>query len=163
VAYRWHAHSDLSALPVQAIFLGLALSTYAQCLFGRDSTSALTRYRVMPLRGWELLLAKGAAFLAVLLFLVMPLNVGAGLTFGLVAVAFGRYPSLVLRRPQHRWRFTGGDIRFSILQIAVGSGLAIGEYRYGPWFFAIAFGAYAVSLYAGALYWDKHSAAPARH
>jgi hypothetical protein len=61
--------------------------------------------------------------------------------------------------PQHRWRFTGGDIRFSVLQIVLGSGLAIEEYRHGAWFLAMAFGAYAVSLYAGALYWDTRLAA----
>jgi hypothetical protein len=155
LAYRWIAHPAAGAFPPQAILLGLTLSTYTQCSFGQDAAPGLTRYHLMPLRGWQILLAKDATFLMVLFILVLPTNVDVGLTFGLAAVALGRYPSLVLRLPHRRWRFTGGDIRFSALQMVLGAGLAMAEYRYGPWFLVVAVGTYALSLYAGGSYWDR--------
>ena len=157
--YRF-AHPDPGAYPIQAIFLAFSLSTYAQSSFGLDSPAALTRFRLLPLRGWQILLAKDIAFLSVVVALVLPFDVGAGLTFGLTAVALGRYPSLVLRLPQHRWRFTGGDIRFCILQAVVGAFLGVEEYRHGPWFLSIALSAYLVSLFWGGLYRDKHIEEP---
>lgn len=155
VATRGLVHSYRSAAPFEAVLIGFALSTYAQCSFGLDSASALTRYHTLPLRGRHVLLAKDAAFMILLLILVAPLSLQAGLTFGLLAIAFGRYPSLALRLPQHRWRFTGGDIRFCVLQSVLGLGLAIEEIRRGPWFLVIAVGLYAISLYAGGWYWDQ--------
>jgi len=49
---------DAEAFPVLAIMVVLALSTYAQCLFGLDWPHGWTRYRLLPLRGWQILLAK---------------------------------------------------------------------------------------------------------
>jgi hypothetical protein len=152
--YRF-THADSRAYPIEALFLAFTLSTYAQSSFGLDSRSTLTRYQLMPLRGWQILLAKDAAFLCVVFALVLPLNASAGLTFGLAAVALGRYPSLSLWLPQYRWRFIGGDVRFSILQAVVGAGLGFEEYRRGAWFFAIALAAYLLSLYVGGIYWDR--------
>jgi hypothetical protein len=45
------------------------MSTYAQSLFGLElgSGSGMTRYHLLPLGGWEILLAKDIAFLAMLL------------------------------------------------------------------------------------------------
>lgn len=159
VVYRF-IHPDPGAYPIQAIFLAFTLSTYGQSSFGLDSPATLTRYRLLPLRGWQMLLAKDIAFLGVVVALVLPFDVGAGLTFGLAAVALGRYPSLVLRLPQHRWRFTGGDIRFCILQAVIGTFLGFEEYRRGPWFLLIAIGGYLVSLLWGGKYWDKQIEEP---
>ncbi len=52
-----------------------AMSSYAQCLFGLDGEGGLSRYRLLPVRGWQLLLAKDAAFLAVVIPLTLPLAV----------------------------------------------------------------------------------------
>lgn len=157
-AYRWsglNPHADASALPILALLVALAWSTYAQCLFGLDSASGLTRYRLLPLRGWQILLAKDVAFLGILLVLVLPLSLRAGLTFGLAAVAIGRYPSLALHLPQQRWRFASGDLRFGVPQIVAGTGLGFAESQNGPWFLMIAALAYVISLYYGGRYWDR--------
>ncbi|MGI8745395.1 MAG: hypothetical protein ACR2NN_23040 [Bryobacteraceae bacterium] len=109
--YRWlSAHPDPAAFPIMALLVALALSTYAQSLFGLDFGSGMTRYRLLPLRGWEILLAKDIVFLGILIVLILPLSVGSGLTFGLAALAIGHHSSVLLHLPQRRWRFTGGRL-----------------------------------------------------
>src|SRR5258705_8512794 len=68
----------------------------------------------------------------VLLLPVLPLDASVGLTFGLAAVAIGRYPSMVLRLRTQPWRFTGGDVRFGTVQMVLGAGLAFAEGPSGP-------------------------------
>ncbi|HEY1341458.1 MAG TPA: hypothetical protein VGF59_28300, partial [Bryobacteraceae bacterium] len=77
------------------------------------------------------------------------------LTFGLAALAIGRYPAVVLRRPQRRWRFTGGGLRFGVPQAIVGTGLAVAEQQGGPWFLLGAGALWAVSIYAASRHWER--------
>jgi hypothetical protein len=148
-------HPEPRALPIMAFLVGLALSTYAQCLFGLDSASGLTRYHLLPLRGWQILLAKDIAFLGILFVLVLPLSPGAGLAFGLVAVVVGRYPSVAFRLPQKRWRFTSGDFRFGILQMVLATALGFAVHENGKWFFVAIAAAYMVSLCGGGWLWER--------
>ena len=109
--YRlFSARPDPAAFPILAMLVALALSTYAQCLFSLDSESGATRYHLLPLRGWQILLAKDAALLGILLILTLPLDAAAGMTFGLSSLAIGRYPALKARLSAQRWRFTSGRI-----------------------------------------------------
>jgi hypothetical protein len=55
-------HPDAGAYPILAMLVALALSTCAQVLFRLDGGPGATRYRLLPLRGWQILLAKDAAF-----------------------------------------------------------------------------------------------------
>jgi hypothetical protein len=103
-----------------AMLIALALSTYAQCLFSLDGPAGITRGRLLPIAPWRILLAKDAAYLAILLVLVLPVEPVAGLTCGLFALAIGRYPSVRYRLPVMRWRFTSGRVFFGALQIAAG-------------------------------------------
>lgn len=154
--YRWLTpQPEPRALLIMAFIVGMALSTYAQCLFGLDSASALSRYRLLPLRGWQILLAKDIAFLGILFILVLPLSPVPGLTFGLVAVIMGRYPSVVFRLPQKRWRFTSGDVRFGVLQMIFGIAVGFGVYENGRWFLVGVGIAYIVSVFAGGWLWDR--------
>jgi hypothetical protein len=149
------AHPDPAAFPVFAILVALALSTLAQASFGLDSAAGIARYRLLPLGGTEIVLAKDAAFLAILLALSAPLSMLTALTFGLTALAIGRYPAVVLRRPQRRWRFTGGDLRFGVPQAIVGTGLAVVEQQPGAWFLVVAGALWAVSVYAASRHWER--------
>ncbi len=74
---------------MMSLVIMLALSSYAQCLFGLDGPGGLTRYRLLPLRSWQILLAKDAAFLIVALALTLPLNPLAGLAAALTVLAIG--------------------------------------------------------------------------
>ena len=132
-----------------ASLVALALSTYAQCLFSLDAAGGSARYHLFPLPGWRILLAKDMAYLAVLTVLVLPLDLGAGLSFGLIALAAGRYPALRHRLPVQRWRFTGGRLPFGILQMAAGAAAAFAESEHGLPVLLVPFLAYLVSLWLG--------------
>jgi hypothetical protein len=90
------------------ILIVLALSSYAQCLFGLDGDGGLSRYRLLPLRGWQILAAKDAAFLFVTIPLTCALAPLAGLGAALVALALGNATSVQQPRTQIRWRFSTG-------------------------------------------------------
>jgi hypothetical protein len=108
-AYRWSGHSlPPEAFTVLTALVVLALSSYAQCLFGLDGRGGLGRYRLLPLSGWQILLAKDAAFLLVATVLTLPLDILPGLVAAFATLALGHKPSVEQPRPQMRWRFTGG-------------------------------------------------------
>jgi hypothetical protein len=132
-----------------AMLIALALSTYTQCLFSLDGPAGLARYRLLPLAPWRILLAKDAAYLALLLLLVLPVEPVAGLTCGLFALAIGRYPAVRYRLPVTRWRFTSGRVFFGVLQIIAGAAtFAQPQSRWS--LLAIAAAAWCVSLWWGA-------------
>jgi hypothetical protein len=100
-------------LPAEArlamtVLVVVALSSYAQCLFGLDGAGGWSRYRLLPVSGWQILAAKDTAFLLVAVALAAPLAPLAGTGAALVALAMGRRPSVEDPRPQTRWRFSAG-------------------------------------------------------
>ncbi len=123
---------DPEALPILAMLIALTLSTQAQALFGLDYGPGETLLRILPLRGWEILVAKDVAWLGVLVVLVAPLDLGAGMTFGLAALATGHHASVGMRLAQKRWRFAGGRLwPVGLVQILVSGGLGFAEMRRG--------------------------------
>lgn len=150
-------HPDPAAFPILAILVGLASSTSSQSLFGMETRGSLMLYRVLPLRGWQVLLAKDAAYVTVVCVLTLPLNLVAGVTFALTALAIGRYPSLNQWNAQRRWRFASGDVRFGFAQIFLASGVAFTAAQGEGLFVGTAVLAYVVSLMVGGWYWDKSS------
>lgn len=103
-----------------ALLVVLALASYAQSLFGLDSEGGLSRYRLLPLRGWHLLAAKDAAFLLVALALTLLLAPLVGAGTACVALAIGHSPSIHQPRRQSRWRFsTGASIMNGVVQIVL--------------------------------------------
>jgi hypothetical protein len=129
-----------------AMLIALALSTYAQCLFSLDGPAGLTRYRLLPVAPWRILLAKDAAYLGLLLVLVLPVEPVAGLTCGLLALAIGRFPAVRYRLPVTRWRFTSGRVFFGALQIVAGATvIALAEHLWTV--FAIAAAVWSISLW----------------
>jgi hypothetical protein len=148
-AYRFLSpQADRAAFTVLALLEALALSTYAQSLFGLDFGSAMTRYRLLPLRGWEILLAKDLAFLGILLVLVLPLSPGPGVTFGLVALAIGHHSSVFMRLPQRRWRFAGGRLLpVGLLQGIGGMALGFAEHQRGAVILVVTAVGFVVSLF----------------
>jgi hypothetical protein len=122
-------------LPVEAvvpltILVVLALSSYAQCLFGLDGEGGLGRYRLLPVSGWQILAAKDAAFLLVAVPLTLPLAPVSGLSAALVALALGHGPSVVEYRAQTRWRFSSGaSVIYGFAQAALMAMAAINDQR----------------------------------
>jgi len=106
------------AFLLMSLLVMLALSSYAQCLFGLDGEGGLTRYRLLPLRGWRILLAKDVAFLIVAVVLTVSSNPLAGLAAALIVLAAGHEPSVRHMRPQVRWRFsTGASLGNGVVQV----------------------------------------------
>jgi hypothetical protein len=143
---------DRTALPeaflLMALLVMLALSSYAQCLFGLDGEGGLTRYRLLPLRGWQILLAKDIAFLTVAVVLTVAINPLAGLAAALIVLAVGHDPSVKDMRPQVRWRFsTGAPLGNGVVQVFGMSIAANGVARSGVWLLIPCLGVYGVSLW----------------
>ncbi len=160
VLYRAIApHPQRAAYPILAMGVALALSTYAQRSFALDGKTGLVRYRLLPLRGWQVLLAKDAGYLAVIVGLTAALNLRVGLTFALAAIAVGRHSSLRPLQSQAqkatRWRFIGGDLGTGVLQILVGVGLSMASVRLGAGFSAAALLLYGVSVVGGGWFWER--------
>ncbi|MFN7992636.1 MAG: hypothetical protein U0Q18_03505 [Bryobacteraceae bacterium] len=154
--YRFSgAATDPFAFGVIGLLVCLALSTYAQSLFGLELETGVVRYRLLPLSGWEILLSKDLAFLLILAVLLLPLNPWPGLTFGFAALAVGHHSSVLLRIPHQRWRFTGGLLLpVGLIQAVGGMALGFAELQRGMGFFGLAFAGYLVSLYLYGRQWD---------
>ncbi len=130
------------------VLVQVALSSYAQSLFGLDGRSGRERYRLLPLRGWQVLFAKDAAFLVAAILVALPLSPLAGMGAALVALAMGHEPSVNRPRIQARWRFSsGGSIVFGLFQAAVMAGAASATYFTSPLFLAACAAAWAGSLW----------------
>jgi hypothetical protein len=155
-AYRiFGAHPDPMAFTIVALLVAMAMSTSAQSLFGLDLDSGVTRYRLLPVSGWEILLAKDIAFLTILFVLLLPLDPGPGMTFGFVALAFGHHSSVLLELPQQRWRFAGGSLPFGAMQTAVGVAFGFEEHQQGLWVLALAAMGYLASVYYYGRRWER--------
>lgn len=152
-------HPQRAAYPLLAMGVALALSTYAQQSFALDGMAGRVRYRLLPLRGWQVLMAKDLAYLAVIAVLTAALNLRVGLTFALTAIAVGRHASLRRSKTNAqkaiRWRFTGGDLGAGAVQILLGVGLSMASLSRGAWFSVIALLLYGVSVVIGGWLWDR--------
>ncbi len=141
-------------LPHDALFpltmlVALTLSSYAQSLFGLDGDGGLTRYRILPVPGWQILAAKDAAFLLVVVALCLPLAPLAGLAAALVALALGHDASVNQRSEQTRWRFsTGVSFGSGITQVLVMALLAAATVYASPFMLAP-----CIAIYAWSTWW----------
>jgi len=143
------------ALPPEAmlamtLLIVLALSTYTQSMFGLDGQGGLSRYRLLPLAGWQILAAKDGAFVAACILLTLPAAPSgplAGLGAGLFLLATGHGPTVDQRRQQMRWRFTtSASIGYGILQ-SVLMGVAGAGVFFHPWLLPPAMAVWAASLW----------------
>ncbi len=93
------AHIPLTGLLV------VIMSTMALTLFGLDGEGGMARYRLLPLAGWQILGAKGVAYLLLMFVVTLPLAPAGGFAGGLIALAVGQFVSVKQVIPQSRWRF----------------------------------------------------------
>jgi hypothetical protein len=130
------------------ILVVVALSSYAQCLFGLDGRGGLARYRLLPLQGWQVLAAKDIAFLLVMIPLTLPLAPLAGIGGALIALAAGHLNSVNTPRSQVRWRFTtGAELRKGIVQVLAIVVAASTIYFYSAWSLIVCVAALAASVW----------------
>jgi len=125
-----------------------ALSSYAQCLFGLDGEGGHSRYRLLPVRGWQLLLAKDIAYLIALFPLVLPLAPLAAMAGALVVLAVGHAPAVEHPRTQTRWRFSsGGALGNGVVQMIAMAMTVSSVFSMSLWFVAPAVAAWMISLW----------------
>ncbi len=136
------------AVMVMSMVVVMSLATYALCLFGLDTSAGFTRYHLLPLRGWQILLAKDIAFFVVLLPLVLCLQPLPGIAAGLMALTVGHQQSTRNFVAQSRWRFTSGAaflpmVAQTILMFSAGTMVA----RTSVWIMVACVAAWAGSLW----------------
>jgi hypothetical protein len=133
---------------MMVLLVMLALSSYAQCLFGLDGVGGLTRYHLLPLRGWQILAAKDAAFLMVAVVLTLGLNPLAGLAAALLVLAVGHEQAVQHFKPQVRWRFSSGaSLGNGVVQVFAMSIAANGVARTSVLLLIPCVAAYAISVW----------------
>ncbi len=144
-------------LPLTLIVV-LAISTRSQSLFGLDGEGGLTRYRLLPLAGWQVLAAKDAAFLLIALALTLPVSPLAGLAAAFTVLATGHHASVVNWREQTRWRFqTAASFGGSLIQILLMTLAAAATWYTSSLVLAAAAGAYLISTWWCGRVLDNHS------
>jgi hypothetical protein len=137
------------ALMAVSVLEILAFSSYAQCLFGLDGPGGRTRYRLLPIPAWQILLAKDLAWLAIAIALALPLAPIAALGGAFVALAFGNYESVRHSRTQVRWRFSsGGPVLFGLMQAAITAMAVSSVFYLGPLWLVPCALAWAVTFFA---------------
>lgn len=150
--------ADPDAFLILALIVVIAISTYAQALFGLDLPWGLARYRVLPLRGLEILLAKDIAFLCVAAVLVAPLGLLPGLAGALMALGVGHHASVTRPLPQMRWRFTGGTLwPYGFFQVFLLVAIGVATGRGSVWYLGAAFVGYLASLWYYGREWDRRA------
>ena len=145
----WVPKLDPEALPILALLVVTSLSTYAQSLFGLDGLSGRRRLHLFPRKGWQILAAKGASYLAVVLALTAALAPLAGLAGGMIALGVGQWAAIVKPLPQSRWRFSGGEvIPMGLYQMIPMFTIGVAVARSSVWYLVP-----AVAFYLGSLWW----------
>lgn len=157
IAYRmkhdWPEPETMLGMSIIIVLAGLG--TYAQCLFGLDARAGRTRYRLMPLRGWRVLLAKDIAFIAVALLLTAGVAPLPGLAAALGALTAGHHLSVLQPIPQQRWRFTSGSVMVTLVQAIASAGSAVAVGRESALWLIPCAAAWAVSLWWYGLCWEE--------
>jgi hypothetical protein len=155
LAFRiWVKLPEEALLPMTAL-MAIALSSYAQCLFGLDGDSGMERYRLMPLRGWQVLAAKDAAYLALAIPLALTLAPVPGAAGALVALAVGHSATVRRQKPQARWRFSAGaPLPEGLVQVALVA-VAASAVMHSLWFAPVCVAAWAASLWWYGREWER--------
>jgi hypothetical protein len=136
------------AFLMMSLLIMLALSSYAQCLFGLDGADGIARYRLLPLRSWQILLAKDVAFLLVSVALTLALNPLVGLAAALTVLAVGHEQSVKHLKAQVRWRFsTSSSLGNGVVQVVAMFMVANGVARTSVLLMAPCMAIYGISVW----------------
>src|SRR5205085_3809158 len=105
-------------------------------------------YALLPVKGWQLLLAKDLAYLLAVVPLTLPLAPLAGLGGAFAVLAVGHDPSVRNRRPQTRWRFSSGGALGNGVTQMVAMAMAISTvFSTSLWFLVLPVAGWGVSLW----------------
>ena len=132
------------------IFIVLAFASYSACLFGLDGEPGVTRYSLLPMRGWQVLCSKTAALLLVIGMLTIHMDPLPSLAGMLVVAAVSQSAAIVERSSQVKWRFSAGPtLRLGLLQIpALGLGMG------GTYYWPVVGVVVSIVIFAVATWWN---------
>jgi hypothetical protein len=134
-------------LPVTLLIM-LLLSTCALSLFGLDGEGAITRYRLLPLSGWQILVAKDVVFLVVSVLLTAAFDPLAGLAAALMALTAGHFTSVKRHGHERKWRFqTSESFATSITEILTMIAAGAAAVQWSPLVLVACLGLYALSTW----------------
>lgn len=141
-----------------SLLLVLSLGTQAQCLLGAESWGEALRARLLPLRGWQWLLVRDAAWLTLLLPLVAPHDWRAGLGAAFAALAVGHGASLRPAPRRRPWHFLQGpSLGWGALQTVLMAAAGIAVHHYGMWLILPLLALWGVSLVGWGIHLDTWS------
>ncbi|MDA0206158.1 MAG: hypothetical protein O3A53_01300 [Acidobacteria bacterium] len=157
--YRFTAEApEPEAYAVISSLAAVIMGTSAQCLFGSDGAAGFTRYQLLPLRGWQVLGAKGAAWLLLLSLQTVLLSPIAAIAAGLVALAVGHHRSIRQPLMQKRWRFTNGSLlMLGLAQTTLSIGAGLFAARINPVAVLACALFYAISLVVYGHRWERRA------
>lgn len=157
LAFRCAGRLPREALLPLTVPVMFALSTSAGNLFGLDGDGGMTRYRLLPIPGWQVLAAKDAAFLLIALLLTLPISPVGGLAAASIGLAYGHYASVHRRHADSRWRFaTNASAGGGLLQMVLMAVAAAGAVNGTPLLLAPCAAVYAWSTWQ----WGRDLSAP---
>lgn len=137
------------------------LSTMALTLFGLDGEDGRARYRLWPLAGWQILGAKGVAYLLLVLLVTLPLSPSGGIAGGLIALAAGQPAAVKQVIPQARWRFrTSSPFGTSLAQMLLSLFAFAAVTQFGAQWLVVPAAIYAVSLWVCGRRLDRQAGEP---
>lgn len=147
--YRIYSpHPDPMAPLVIGHLVVILLSTMAQTLYGTDAAAMHTRLQILPLSGVQILLAKDASWLLLVLVLAWPSPILPILAASAAALAVGHSVQVKQVIPQRRWRFAQGSLApTGIVQMValVAAGASVNQL--GARMLPVVAAAYLVSLF----------------
>lgn len=123
-----------SALLAAGLLITLAFSTPTQALLDLDGPGGMERLRMLPLRGWQVLLAKDLSWLLLLLPLVLPLAPAPAIAGALALLASGHLPSVRSAAPQPSGSFvSGANLFHSLVQLTALALAGALTHTFGAW------------------------------
>ncbi|MEZ5355378.1 MAG: hypothetical protein R2762_22305 [Bryobacteraceae bacterium] len=119
IAYRLARPSQVppEALTAMSLMVVVVLSTCAQNLFALDAGPGLDRYRLLPIPGWRVLMAKHAALALIAVPLTLPLDPIAAAAGLLVSLGVGNHMAVTNPRLQPRGGITAGSLFPGLVQV----------------------------------------------
>ncbi len=124
-------HPDPAARLGIGLMVVVTLSTLAQCQFGFDRRAEQDRYRLLPVSGLDVLLAKDAAWFGIAVLLTWPFHILPCLAAALTALSIGHHTAAHHPVDQTRWRFAAGRLfPTGVFQIGglLSAGIAVENY-----------------------------------
>lgn len=154
---HFSAKPDPAASIVLGSFVVVLMTTCAQGHVSFDGQASETRMRLLPMSGVSVLFARDAAWLLVVIPLVIAFHPMAAVASALAALLIGHRTSAKQPIEQKRWNFATGRLApQGIVQLIAVAGAASAVQQWGWPALAVIVALYSLSLWWSGRQWDQH-------